>query len=107
MNKKTSVRSASAKKLLTLHALPMDSATLNNGLILAGILEIKTYISTTGSGELKNYLAFTTAGMAFGKNSASGWHEIKTEPSYFENEFANAYLLAAEAILTHGQAAFK
>lgn len=97
---------ASAKALLARHKLPMDAATFHNGLILAGAMEIKTYLSTTGSGETKTYLSLTASGAAFGVNSPSGWHEIKTEPKYHDNHFAAAYITAAKAILEHAQTTF-
>lgn len=100
------LKTSASKKLLERHKLPMDAATLNNGLILAGVLETKTYLSTTGSGEEKSFVAFTTAGQEFGRNAAGSWHEFKTEPKYFEHRFAETYLLAATAILTHAHSAF-
>lgn len=105
-DKSESFMAMSAKSLLTRHNLPMDAATLSNGLILAGLLERKTYLSTTGSGEVKHFLAFTGAGESFGKNAQSGWHEIKTEPKFYKDKFAIAYLYAANAILKHGQDMF-
>lgn len=102
-NKREGVKTTPAKKLLAGHGLPMDANTFNNGLILAGVLEIKKYLSTTGSGEEKYYIAFTETGAAYGKNAPSGWHEFKTEPKYYDDQFAAAYLLAATALLTHAQ----
>lgn len=103
----TKLETESAKQLLALHNLPMDAATLNNGLILAGILENKIYLSTTGSGEEKSFIAFTPKGDEFGLNIANHWHGLKTEPKYFNDRFADAYLLAANAILMHAQTAFE
>lgn len=101
--KRKGVKTTPAKKLLADHRLPMDVNTFNNGLILAGILEVKKYLSTTGSGEEKYYIAFTEAGAIYGRNSPSGWHEFKTEPKYYHDHFAAAYLLAAAALFTHAQ----
>lgn len=101
--KSARAKTTAAKKLLTNHGLPMDANTFNNGLILAGVLEIKKYLSTTGSGEEKYYIAFTEAGASYGKNVPSGWHEFKTEPKYYDDQFAAAYLLAATALFTHAQ----
>jgi hypothetical protein len=92
-----------AKKLLADHRLPMDANTFNNGLILAGVLEVKKYLSTTGSGEEKYYIAFTEAGSIYGKNIPSGWHEFKTEPKYYDDQFAAAYLLVATTLFEHAK----
>jgi hypothetical protein len=47
----------------------MDAAGLSNGLVLAGVLEVKRYLSTTGSGEEKAYLLAATAILDHGQDT--------------------------------------
>lgn len=97
-------KAASAKKLLVDLNLPLDASSLNNGLILAGMMQITRYLSTTGSGEEKYFIQFTADGLDYGKNKPSGWHEFKTEPVFYVSQFAQAYLLAASSIYNHALA---
>jgi len=106
MTTRNGEKTTSAKKLLAAHKLPMDAATFNNGLILSGFLEIKTYLSSTGSGEEKYYIILTDAGLKYGKNKASGWHEFKTEPIFFDAIFPEAYCHSAVAIIENAKERF-
>lgn len=103
MNTKDNAKSSSAKKLLADQKLPLDASTFNNGLMLVGLLEEKKYLSTTGSGEEKYYIAFTDAGAEFGKNKSSGFHEFKTEAKFYDIRFSEAYLIAVTALFRHAQ----
>lgn len=106
MRKQSATETASAKALLALHRLPLDSASLNSGLVLAGILHHQNYLSSTGSGEVKSFLAFTETGLAYGENEANGFHEVKTDARFFSARFPEAYQLAINALHAHAQQAF-
>lgn len=80
---------------------PLDASSFHNGLILAGLMEIIHYESSTGSGEIKYYLSLTKAAELLGRNAPSGWHEFKTEPRFFEQHFVHAYMLSVQAIVDH------
>lgn len=76
----------------------MDSATMFRALELAGIIEQRTYLSTTGSGETKTYWAFTDGGLRFGVNQTTV-SPVRTEPRFYEDSFRDAMVVAAEAIM--------
>lgn len=92
--------SRSAKQLLDAYGSPMDSATLIRAFQLAGLVEERTYLSSTGSGEIKRYWAFAEPGFEYGINQAT-LSPTKTELRFFEETFTDALLIAAELILQH------
>jgi hypothetical protein len=92
-----------AKTLLRDHGLPLDANAFFNGLELCGLLERTPYESTTGSGEIKHYLQLIGDGLQLGENRPSGWHEFKTEPKFFDDRFASAYLAACTALYEHAK----
>lgn len=95
-----------AKKLLAEHGLPLDATTLNNSLVLAGLMRITRYESTSGSGEIKYFMELTEEGLKLGRNKPSGWHEFKTEPLFYEGSFSEAYCIAIVALTQHAAQRF-
>lgn len=94
---------ASAKALLSEHGLPLDANSFFNGLEICGMLERCPYESTTGSGEIKHFSQLIGDGLKVGENKASGWHEFKTEPKFYPDRFAAAYLAACMALHEHAK----
>jgi hypothetical protein len=92
-----------AKTLLHAYQLPLDANAFFNGLELCGMIQRTPYESTTGSGEIKHYLQLVGDGLQVGENKPSGWHEFKTEPKFFEDTFAGAYLAACTALYEHAK----
>ena len=86
------IKFLAAKKLLSENDLPMEANTFFNGLILAGLMEKASYLSTTGSGEIKHYLRLVASGLTLGENVANSFHKIKTEPRFKRDSFPDAYL---------------
>lgn len=91
----------SAKNLLQKHALPLDANSFYKGLTLSGAMHEVEYLSTSGSGEVKNFWQFTSEGERFGENKKNHFHEFKTEPRFFEAVFLHAYVAACKAISEH------
>lgn len=100
------IKFLTAKKLLSDNDLPMETNTFFNGLILAGLMEKATYLSTTGSGEIKYFLRLVANGLTLGENVANAFHKIKTEPRFNRDSFPDAYLKSSSAISTHAQQRF-
>ena len=94
---------STAKTLLSANKLPLDANSFFNGLIICGKMKVVQYESTTGSGEIKYYMQLTDEGAAYGENKASGWHEFKTEPKFYEHMFIDAYLTCCDAIGRHAR----
>lgn len=91
-----------AKKLLESTGSPMDSVTLFNALERSGFVEHRAYLSSTGSGELKKYWAFTDLGLEYGVNQATMSPE-KTELRFYERQFPDVLIAAARAIMEHAR----
>lgn len=89
-----------AKDLLDRFSSPLNSTSLFNAMILAGLAEEKKYISSTGSGEVKSYLSLTKSGLQYGVNRQSNYSE-KTELRFYANSFKTLLVQASEAILKH------
>ena len=92
-----------AKTLLRDYQLPLDANAFFNGLELGGMIQRTPYESTTGSGEIKHFLQLVGDGLLVGENKPSGWHEFKTEPKFFDDTFAGAYLAACTALYEHAK----
>jgi|GEM_PF-6796398 len=88
---------ATSKKLLELHGCLMNVGTLNNALLSCGVLESVEYLSSTGSGEVKNYLKIKDNFSHFGINTSNPFSKA-TEPRYFHDRFSELYKIAAEAV---------
>ncbi len=95
-----------AKVLLAENKLPMDAASFYKSLILTGAMKDVEYASTTGSGEMKSFVQLTDQGLEYGENKASGWHELKTEPKFYEHQFGQAYMAACQGALDHAKTIF-
>lgn len=89
-----------AMTLLNNTGSPMDATTLFKALEAAGLMEKINYLSSTGSGEMKQYWAFTNAGSALGVNQMT-MSPMKTEPRFFITAFPQALRAAADAIKQH------
>lgn len=96
------MKAVPAKDLLDRTNSPMDSLTLFKALSLAGLVEQRTYLSSTGSGEVKKFWAFTDAGIHLGKNQAT-MSPTKTELRFHEETFPEALIAAAKAIIAHAE----
>lgn len=92
----------SAKDLLEEHSSPLNSASLFDALLLAGLLEEKTYLSSTGSGEVKSYMSLTDDGQRYGVNRISRYSE-KTELRFYPSTFKELLVVASKAILKHSE----
>ncbi len=92
---------SNAKNELQKHNLPLDAHSFYNGLILAGLIEEASYLSSTGSGEVKSFLKLTERGEVYGLNKKSGFHPQKTEPRFYTNTFLEVYLISVSAIAEH------
>lgn len=93
---------AAAKDLLEENSSPLNSASLFDALLLAGLLEEKKYVSSTGSGEIKSYLALTECGQKYGVNRISRYSE-KTELRFYPSTFKELLVIASKAILKHAE----
>lgn len=91
-----------AKDLLVKHSSPLDAASLFKAMQLAGLLEDKEYVSSTGSGEIKVYRSLTEEGLRFGINKESGYSEA-TEIRFFPATFGELLVIASMAILKHSE----
>lgn len=87
----------SATKLLKQLEVPLDAVSLLAGLELAGLLEERQYVSSSGSGEVKRYKALTDAGLAYGVNAKTLSPE-KTEVRFYEETFPQVLLCSIEAL---------
>jgi hypothetical protein len=92
----------SAKDLLNQHSSPLDAASLFNAMYLAGLLEEKKYLSSTGSGELKSYHSLTDSGLKYGLNQGSRYSE-KTDVKLFSPTFKELLVVASTAVLKHSE----
>jgi hypothetical protein len=92
----------SAKDLLEEHSSPLNSASLFDALLLAGLLEEKKYVSSTGSGEIKSYMSLTDEGQRYGVNRISKYSE-KTELRFYPSTFKALLVVASKAILKHSE----
>ena len=91
-----------AKDLLNKYSSPLDAASLFKAMQVAGLLEDKKYVSSTGSGEVKAYRSLTHEGLKFGINKESGYSEA-TEIKFFPETFGNLLVIASMAILKHSE----
>lgn len=85
-----------ARQLLEAHGLPLNAESFLNCLQGVGIVEIRTYTSTTGSGEIKQFVAVHEEWQSHGANLGSHFHPIKTEPRFYEDTFKELYKMACE-----------
>ena len=95
-------KAVSAKDLLEENSSPLNSASLFDALLIAGLLEEKKYVSSTGSGEIKSYLSLTEEGQQYGVNRISRYSE-KTELRFYPSKFKDLLLIASKAILQHAE----
>ena len=89
-----------AKTLLENFGSPMDSTTLFRAFEIAGLIEKIEYISSSGSGEIKTFWAFTDKGLQFGENKPT-LSPTKTNLAFYPITFHDALLAAAEVIMAH------
>ncbi|WP_400637027.1 hypothetical protein [Pseudomonas aeruginosa] len=72
--------------LITTFGVSLDANSMMRALLRAGVLEMATYDSTSGSGETKAFRRLTVEGEKFGFNRLS-IHPIKTEPRFYPEKF--------------------
>lgn len=87
----------SATKLLKQLEVPLDAASFLAGMELAGLLEERQYVSSSGSGEVKRYKALTDTGLAYGVNAKTLSPE-KTEVRFYGETFPQVLLCSIEAL---------
>jgi hypothetical protein len=92
-----------AKRLLIEHSLPLDEVSFLSCLLECGYIEEREYISTTGTGEIKNFIAISENHPDIGMNLKNNFHPIKTEPRFYEDRFIDLYLIACEYATLQGQ----
>lgn len=88
----------SATKLLKQLAVPIDAKSFLAGLQLAGLLEEREYVSSSGSGEVKRYRALTADGLAYGVNAETLSAE-KTEVRFYVETFPAVLRRSFDALL--------
>jgi hypothetical protein len=96
------MKGLSAKDLLNKHSSPIDAASLFNAMGLAGLIEEKEYVSSTGSGEIKVYRSLTECGLKYGMNKKSSYTEA-TELRFFPSTFTELLIIASKEILRHSE----
>jgi len=87
----------SLTKLIKQHHLSISASSVFNLLTAAGVIEIKEYPSTTGSGVMKNYKSITDGFSDYGKNVWTQ-HEFKTEPRFYTDSFAALMMIVFEQL---------
>lgn len=90
---------AGAKRLLSENSLPLTPESLLNCLEGRGLVVRKTYVSTTGTGEIKEFLAISDDWLHIGANLGNHFHPFKTEPRFYSDSFQSVYRLACEFAL--------
>jgi hypothetical protein len=91
-----------AKSALAELGAGVDAATFFNGLAMAGVMERKTYLSTTGSGEEKYYWVIADAWLHCGANKKT-MHEFRTDPVFSPEAIPSLLITACEALLAHAK----
>ncbi len=64
----------------------LHPSTVNRVMLKAGLAEMAEYLSTTGSGEVKEFLRLNEAGQRFGENQWTA-HPIKTTVRLYPDAF--------------------
>jgi hypothetical protein len=100
------VKMVSAKAGLQAVESPLDAASFFNGLAIGGVMEKKTYLSTTGSGEEKYYWVIADDWLQFGANKGTV-HEFRTEPVFLPEAIPALLVAACEGLLAYARAVKK
>ena len=87
----------SLTKLIKTHQLSISPSSVFNLLTAAGVVEIKQYPSTTGSGVMKSYKHINDSYSDYGKNVWTQ-HEFKTEARFYEESFQALMLIVFEQL---------
>lgn len=95
-------KACSGTDLLDEHSSPLNMASLSNALLIAGLVEKKEYVSSSGSGEIKSYLSLTQSGQQYGVNRSSPFSE-KTDLRFYRSTFKAVLVVASNAILKHAE----
>jgi len=88
----------SLTKLIKQHQLSISPNSVFNLLTAAGVIEIKEYPSTTGSGVIKNYKSIADGFLDYGKNVWTQ-HEFKTEPRFYVDSFTALMMIVFEQLM--------
>ncbi|NQY27506.1 MAG: hypothetical protein HRT92_10060 [Piscirickettsiaceae bacterium] len=87
----------SLTKLIKKNKLSISPSSVFNLLTAAGVIEIREYASTTGSGVMKSYKHITDSYLDYGKNMGSV-HEFKTEARFYEDSFQALIMIVFEQL---------
>ncbi len=96
------IKMVSAKAGLQGVESPLDAASFFNGLAIGGIMQKKTYLSTTGSGEEKYYWVITDDWLQFGANKPT-MHDFRTEPQFLPEAIPALLTAACEGLLAYAR----
>jgi hypothetical protein len=87
-----------AKTLLAEIGSSLDATSFFNGLELAGVVARVEYMSTTGSGEVKQFVKIEDGHLNVGQNKKT-MHEFKTEARFFRDGFESLAVVSCRALL--------
>ena len=87
-----------AKTLLAEIGSGLDATSFFNGLELSGIVARVEYLSTTGSGEVKQFVKIDDGHLNIGQNKKT-MHEFKTEARFFRDGFEPLVVVSCRALL--------
>jgi len=91
------------KKLVQFYDVSLNPATINLAMKRMGLTKDIEYISTTGSGEIKTFVAFTDKGEKYGFNRSGGFHPFKTECRFYAETFPELIVEIGQHITKEGQ----
>lgn len=98
-----SKRMISARAGLQAIDSPLDATSFFNGLALAGVMEKRKYLSTTGSGEEKYYWRIKKSWLHIGANRET-MHAFKTDPVFDPEAIPSLLVTACECLLVQAKA---
>ncbi|MCG9105605.1 hypothetical protein LH433_02390 [Laribacter hongkongensis] len=92
----------SAKALLESCGSPLNAASLYAGMAQIGLLTEIEYLSSTGSGEIKQYKSLTEDAMCYGEN-VSTMSPVKTDIKLYPSTFPELLLRVCDGISDHAR----
>jgi len=91
------------KDLVQAYDVSLNPAAINLAMKRIGITKDIEYQSTTGSGEIKTYVALTDKGAKYGLNRPDGIHEFKTKCRFYAETFPELIVEVGQQITKEGQ----